>query len=566
MTAFLLLCGVSLSFAQLPPGGEPLTIAAPSQWRLTGTATAQPNTVEDMPFAEAVRIEVRTPGAVQLSIPVRGVIAKGDVLALEFFVRGSAARSEALTAYGRAWTPFYAGPQWRQEIQTRESDIDTAEYPLTLDLGTYAQTLDLGGLRIVNYRRTRDRKSIPPAAIPYSGMEADAPWRKAAAERIERVRKGDLLVRVTDAQGRPVPGAKVRAKMLRHAFSFGTAIRARELAAFDDRATDGYRFAVENYFNRAVFEKDLEWQAWETAKSNRDPEFRREWIDAANEWLGQRTLGTRGNYAVWGPIDDRGRGPGDDPESTLPQRILAHISEKYDALGANISEWAVLNHPVATWAPTLERRFGLDLYAEIFRRTREHLPATISTWVNESGAIEGSGRRAEFLRLLADLTAKGADITGVGFAGHFDPASVRGIEEMYADFDRFAQIVPNLQFTELDIDTTDEDFQARYLRDVLTIAFSHSNFCGILQWGFWEGLHWRPNAALWRKDWSLKPAGQAYLDLVYKQWWTDTEAETGADGLARIRGFLGAYEVSTPGASVTTQLVHDGSSVELQRP
>jgi hypothetical protein len=58
--------------------------------------------------------------------------------------------------------------------------------------------------------------------ILYPGQEPDAPWCKAAAERIDKYRKSDLTVRVVDRDGKPVRGAKVHVQMQRHAFGFGT--------------------------------------------------------------------------------------------------------------------------------------------------------------------------------------------------------------------------------------------------------------------------------------------------------------------------------------------------------
>ena len=62
-------------------------------------------------------------------------------------------------------------------------------------------------------------------------------------------------------------------------------------------------------------------------------------------------------------------------------------------------------------------------------------------------------------------------------------------------------------------------------------------------WGFWEGKMWQPPGAMIRKDWSLRPNGQAYMDLVLKKWWTDVTVTTGLDGSCMTRGFLGDYRV-----------------------
>lgn len=37
-------------------------------------------------------------------------------------------------------------------------------------------------------------------------------------------------------------------------------------------------------------------------------------------------------------------------------------------------------------------------------------------------------------------------------------------------------------------------------------------------WGFWEGAHWEPKTALFKRNWQPLPIAQAYLDLVYNKW------------------------------------------------
>jgi hypothetical protein len=47
-----------------------------------------------------------------------------------------------------------------------------------------------------------------------------------------------------------------------------------------------------------------------------------------------------------------------------------------------------------------------------------------------------------------------------------------------------------------------------------------------------------------RKDWTLKPNGQAWLDLVLKEWWTEATVTTGPDGSCATRGFMGDYKIT----------------------
>ena len=95
--------------------------------------------------------------------------------------------------------------------------------------------------------------------------------------------------------------------------------------------------------------------------------------------------------------------------------------------------------------------------------------------------------------------------------------------ELLVIYDRFAALGIPIRITELDIDTADEQLQADYFRDFLTASFSDPEINGILLWGFWEGQHWRPDAALFRNDWSIKPNGQVWKDLVLKWWRTNSE-------------------------------------------
>jgi hypothetical protein len=64
-----------------------------------------------------------------------------------------------------------------------------------------------------------------------------------------------------------------------------------------------------------------------------------------------------------------------------------------------------------------------------------------------------------------------------------------------------------------------------------------------MTWGFWEGAHWKPSAAMIRRDWSTKPNYDAWNDLIYRQWWTDTSGVTAGDGTFRTRAFLGDYDI-----------------------
>ncbi|MHC4599483.1 MAG: carbohydrate-binding domain-containing protein, partial [Planctomycetota bacterium] len=94
-----------------------------------------------------------------------------------------------------------------------------------------------------------------------SPVETGPPeWRTEAETRIARHRMGDLILRIVDGSGKPVPEASVHVKMIRHAFPFGCAVSNGFVGgrwSAQDRARYGRRFA--ELFNCAVHENALKW-------------------------------------------------------------------------------------------------------------------------------------------------------------------------------------------------------------------------------------------------------------------------------------------------------------------
>jgi hypothetical protein len=114
---------------------------------------------------------------------------------------------------------------------------------------------------------------------------------------------------------------------------------------------------------------------------------------------------------------------------------------------------------------------------------------------------------------------------------------------VYAIVDRFAALGKDIKITEHDINITQRNVQADYTRDFMTILFSHASVKSFMIWGFWQNSHWKPDAALFNADWTIRPHGEAWKDLVFNQWWTkkaDKIADT--SGKVSFEGFLGTYK------------------------
>lgn len=304
-----------------------------------------------------------------------------------------------------------------------------------------------------------------------------------------------------------------------------------------------------NAFNKIVYENALKWPSIES----RDKEANYARLLEASRWFRERGIRLRGHVLVWPSFHNspkRLRDLKDDPEA-LRAEIRAHVTEAATRMAGWLDEWDVINE--CNGNHEFMDILGQDEILEWFRLTQAADPAA-KRYVTETVMLKTEPRvvaeRQQHLELLDFLVAAGCPFDGIGGQGHFRAGSPTSPMDMLRDLDRMAKYGKDLQLTEIDCgipDTKDADqlqWQADYLRDILTVGFSHPAVTSLLQWGFWEGQHWIPGAALWRKDWSIKPNGQAYLDLITKTWWTDETCVADAAGRVTVRGFLGDYAIT----------------------
>ena len=392
-------------------------------------------------------------------------------------------------------------------------------------------------------RASAIRRGAGPRPFTYAGRAPDAAWRRAAAERIERHRKATIVVKVVGAKGKAVKDAVVRVRQPRHAFGFGNILNPR---AFQLEGKDGetYRRIFAEHFNKTTFESGFRWQNWFQPARQGTLDEHKKVLDRMIRFCRSHDIGIRGHYLSWAPLSRESYKPTDyrkHPEKLWPE-LSAHIDEMLAFINGRLAEWDAVNHIIG-WGDTMATVAGSDaIYAKIIRHARSK--TTTPLWVNEGGILPGGSRLEAYEKIIRYLIENKAAPDGIGFMAHFGAGSLRPIDGLWSIYERFAKFGVALQLTEFDIDTRDEQLQADYLRDVMTITFSHPSFNGIVMWGYWEGRHWRPNAALWRRDWSIKPAGKMWKELVFKTWWTDQTGKTDAKGEYTTLGFLGKYRIT----------------------
>ncbi len=551
----------------IPSGGAVVikddTLAS---FRLTSSpgddaASATAVDVTGAPFSHGRRLETKrdvSPAwAVEFRAPLPAAATRGDVALVHFFARSLAADDESGRARLRVVvqkatadynkdlnTEVSTGREWQEFLLPFKFDHARAagDAELSFGVGFKRQTIELGGVELLNYGQQVALSALPKTRFTYPGREPDAAWRRAALVRIEQLRKGDFALRVTDAAGAPIAGATVRVEQRRSAFQWGSALQFARLVR-DTPENQIYRAKVLELFNAASPENDLKWPMW---NGERGTVFSQEQSLAALRWLDEHRFYTRGHVLVWPGWKDLPKNVverRDTPQQKeIPELVLAHIRDETTETKGLIREWDVLNEPYDHH--DLMAIFSNDLMTAWFRAAAESVPG-VPLYLNDYSnhdMVADAEHFQNFSRNVIFLQKAGAPLGGLGLQGHIG-ANPNAPEHILATLDLLAEFKLPIRFTEFDVDTDDEQLQADYTRDFLILAFSHPAVVGIQHWGFWEKAHWRPHAAMLRPDWSEKPNAQVYRDLVLNQWRTNVAGETDADGKFSVRGFHGEYAI-----------------------
>ncbi len=548
----------------------------------------------DVPFTTADRLEIaESPEngydyTYSADVPDRS-FSEGDVLLAVAYIRGDAAaagspveaqagfkyrytNADGSTGYSSTYVQGTANVSPTSSWQRYYFPIEVGEKPDGTDhvpylefwTGFSEQTIEFGGVALVDYSATDVTvDQLPTTAFDYdyAGRAEDAEWRAAAEDRIDELRKTDFDVTVVDAEGNPVEGAAVDVAMREHDWDFGTAVAVNQIP--DGNET--YMEKVREEYNKAVPENGLKVPAWEGRYGE---SMNEESTRAAMNWLQDHDIPTRGHALVWSTYEWMGV----DSERSAPeineevQRLITERATEY----SHLPEWDMHNHPL--FYPEIWQDIGREYILDWWAAAEEAAPDS-EMYLNEMNIVAGNSLRQDYHDMAGWLLDEGVDLGGIGFMGHFSLGSLTPPEELLSVFDDYVEHGVPLQLTEFDIQINDRSnenevaAQTDFLRDVLTAAFSHEAVEGVMSWGFWPDEHWRPTAAYYDSDWSIRPHGEEYKRLVFDEWWTEVSGETGDAGTFSARGFKGEYEVTARADGLagaeTVEFTDDGASVEV---
>jgi GH35 family endo-1,4-beta-xylanase len=397
--------------------------------------------------------------------------------------------------------------------------------------------------------------------LPVSGTAAelsDEELLAGANARIEKHRKADATVRVVDASGNPVAGAKVAVEQTRHAFLFGSNIfmwgrlpDERLEAAYRDRFAALLNYATQGFY----------WTSYERRRG----EPIHEHTEQVARWCREHGIATKGHPLAWN-MGDPARLPDDLEEIRRLQ--MARIDDCVSRFAGLIDRWDVVNEAThfdreeflkrrAPKHSAMWQKVGrMEFTRQCFTHARKAGPEAILL-INDYRTDPAYERVIE---QLVDADGKPMyDVIGIQSHMHGGAWPTGKIWEVCERFARFG--VP-LHFTETTVLSGDrkwegrrgqpwastpegEAYQAEHVVRFYTMLFSHPAVEAITWWDFSDLHAWKgAPAGFLRKDMTPKPAYDELLKRIKGEWWTRTTAETGADGTAAFRGFLGDYEVT----------------------
>jgi len=466
------------------------------------------------------------------------------------------------------WKTQLIGKDWETTYFAFQAGNDLPEGVgnAKIAIGEQKQVIEVADIQVYRFPVGFDIFKAPQMKKTYFGRELDAPWRAEAEARIAKLRQGQLNVVVHDAAGQPIEGAKVTVRMKRHLFGFGSAVDVSMLSGLGFKISEEdqtkYRNTVDELFSRVVPEGGLRVgniegetdpaKPWEAANRLRMKAA----VQWTLQWAKDKKMTSRGHYLSWGYLEPwaaaevKKGGP-----AGLMARYDQHWSFVLPFTAPYVDEWDVLNHPVPfVEADALYNVVGPDVYPEIYAKIRPQTDKLL--FVNED--TFNPDRTAGFNKHIDHMIAKGQTPDGCGFQSHFSDYAIPSIDEEWKIYQNFGSKVKHLTVTEYDFQTLDDQLHADHMRDMLTLCYSHPQMTGFVIWGFWEKRHWKPTAAMFKADWTERPAVKVWRDLVKGKWWTNAVLTSAADGKAITQGYFGWYDITIEhgGKTKTFEIKH----------
>jgi GH35 family endo-1,4-beta-xylanase len=395
---------------------------------------------------------------------------------------------------------------------------------------------------------------LPPPPPP-DGVTNAAVWhaqerflRDVVRPNIERYRKNEVRVVLTDADGNPLRGATVAVRQVRQTFRFSCSlphfVKPAAPADFDAGVVDPRELdRFREVFNASTIAYSGKWNVVEPEEGK--PVY--DDLDRYVAWCATNGVGIEFHFVTGYPPKWLAAKPPDERRRLL----LRHTQELFTRYGDRISHWQVVNEkhllqespPAFEWIRTNypKARLGIAECAQ-FQALPGKEPQRSRNMVRGMAEIEW-------------LASKGCKLDFFAYHGHRPFGLWPDVREMYEALDRFRDKGLSVHISEFGVHADHEmlgpvrqgrwtpELQAEQYARYYAVCFSHPAVESINLWGMGSRT-WMAGAGLLDREYRPKPAFQALKSLIGEAWRTRCEGRTGVDGVFAFRGFHGGYELT----------------------
>ena len=404
--------------------------------------------------------------------------------------------------------------------------------------------------------------------------DGESAFFSRADRDIERNRKSNFELVISDAQGNPVKNAEVAVHMTQIDFNFGANIFM--LGEYDTEE-ENRRYEKEfcKLFNSASV--PLYWEGTEprrgylrySADSKRDC-YRRPPADAVRDFCRDHGLRMKGHPLFWHEFIPHWLPDNFNELKLLLVKRFEDISDRYSK---DFERFDVVNEPSRIYDVFIGNRYNPkwkyivsddDYIPWIFGLADRLFPTNTLILNDTVGASFGEfrGKYSAFYLNIASLLDRGVRIDEIGMQCHLgenDPRNVYNSEILYDILDTYASLGKTINISEVGIPSVfggvpDEELHALAAERLYKTCFSHEKVTGITWWNLPDdgvlttkraaGNENLPSSGLIDGSYKEKLAYKTLDRLINREWTTKETVRTNEFGIASFRGFYGKYDIT----------------------
>lgn len=399
---------------------------------------------------------------------------------------------------------------------------------------------------------------------------------------IEKYRKGDMTISVTNKNGNIIHNAKIKIKQINHEFKFGA-----NLFMLDELETDEKNQLYKNYF-KGVFNMatlPFYWSSIEPEKGrlrydkNSEKYYRRPPIDLCMEYCEKNKIEPREHALAY-----EHHFPNwikDYSVDEIKRELKRRYKEIADRYKDKIPTIEVTNEMLWNHDAGVTKFYNENDYVEwCFKLAEKYFPDNQLVINEYTEAFWGDNCRStdRYYAYIEANILKGVKIDAIGAQFHMFEDRKNELAKssylynpkcLYEHMNLYSNLSKHLQVTEITIpaysnDSLDEEIQAKIIEYLYTVWFSHPNMEQIIYWNLVDGYAYVPDptpeairrtqgnmsvgenvyyGGLLRFDLTPKPSYVTLDNLINKKWHTELDLTLDDKGSATFRGFYGDYEI-----------------------